>query len=183
MVMLKQFHNSFIHHSYNRASRGAQYHAIITSGAFAKSLQMMIQKYFFSCSNENQYTRNQFYLRCVLSWGCIIVKPFSIVAVLQIVLCNRHSPWCLLLPCVAIRVTRVFRITRSTWSHWYVPLLSAAQDPAPSGFTKWSLLWVAECLESLSEEALNCPSEISPLCMPRNLPHSVYERLAGVLQI
>ena len=91
MVMLKQFHNSFIHHSYNRASRGAQYHAIITSGAFAKSLQMMIQKYFFSCSNENQYTRNQFYLRCVLSWGCIIVKPFSIVAVLQIVLCNPLS--------------------------------------------------------------------------------------------
>ena len=91
MVMLKQFHNSFIQHSYNRASRGAQYHAIITSGAFAKSLQMMIQKYFFSCSNENQYTRNQFYLRCVLSWGCIIVKPFSIVAVLQIVLCNPLS--------------------------------------------------------------------------------------------
>ena len=91
MVMLKQFHNSFIHHSYNRASRGAQYHAIIISGAFAKSLQMMIQKYFFSCLNENQYTRNQFYLRCVLSWGCIIVKPFSIVAVLQIVLCNPLS--------------------------------------------------------------------------------------------
>ena len=51
----------------------------------------MIQKYFFSCLNENQYTRNQFYLRCVLSWGCIIVKPFSIVAVLQIVLCNPLS--------------------------------------------------------------------------------------------
>ena len=65
-----------------------QYHTIITGGAFAKSLPMVIHKYFFSCLNGNQYTRNQFYLRFVLSWDCIIVKPFCIVAVLQIVLCN-----------------------------------------------------------------------------------------------
>ena len=86
--MWKQSHNSFIHHSYNRSSRGAQCYTIITGGAFAKPLPMMIQKYFFSCSNGNQYTRNQFYLRCVLFWDCKIVKPFCIVAVLQNVLCN-----------------------------------------------------------------------------------------------
>ena len=77
--MGKQSHNSFIHHSSNCTSRRPQ---------FAKPLLMMIQKYFFPCLNGNQYTRNQFYLRFVLSWDCIIVEPFCIVAVLQIVFCN-----------------------------------------------------------------------------------------------
>ena len=86
--MWKQPHNSFIHHSSNRASLGPQYHTIITGGACAKSLPMVIHKYFFSCLKGNQYTRNQFYLRCVLPWDCIIVEPFCVVAVLKIVLCN-----------------------------------------------------------------------------------------------
>ena len=49
---------------------------------------MIIQKYFFSCLNGNQFTTNQFYLHCVLSWDCVIVEHFCIVAVLQNVLCN-----------------------------------------------------------------------------------------------
>ena len=86
--MWKQSPNSFIHHSSGRSSRGPQYYTVIMGSAFAKPLPMMIQKYFFSCLNGNQYIRNQFYLRCFLPWDCIIVKPFCIVAVLKIVLCN-----------------------------------------------------------------------------------------------
>ena len=85
---VKTVPNSFIHHSSGRSSRGPQYYTVIMGSAFAKPLPMMIQKYFFSCLNGNQYIRNQFYLRCFLPWDCIIVKPFCIVAVLKIVLCN-----------------------------------------------------------------------------------------------
>ena len=49
---------------------------------------MIIQKYFFSCLNGNQFTTNQFYLHFVLFWDCVIVEHFCIVAVLQDVLCN-----------------------------------------------------------------------------------------------
>ena len=49
---------------------------------------MIIQKYFFSCLNGNQFTTNQFYLHCVLFWDCVIVEHFCIVAILQIVFCN-----------------------------------------------------------------------------------------------
>ena len=52
--------------------KGAQHYTVITGGAFARPLPMIIQ----------------FYLHCVLFWDCVIVEHFCIVAVLQDVLCN-----------------------------------------------------------------------------------------------